>query len=979
MHDGDDTIGDPGAPRPEPGAAPPPGTWPAPPAGAAPPPPPATPSPPPPVASDPSTWSLPATPPTAPLPVGPSSDQPPPAGGWAPPSPPAPSDPGGWAPPSGPPPPPSPPAGPGWSGPSSTPPPAGPVLQGAPLPTYAGAGAEPPPPPGAPVTKGRSRAALAILSVTAVLAATTFAVVALTRPDGAGSAEEAVEGLFAAIEDEDAIGVMESLPPGERDVLLDPMVATVAELQRLGLLGSFELEDVPGADITVDGLALQSTNLGPGITKVRVTGGSITGTVIPDQVPIGPRARDLAQREGEEIDIPAETETESLADADLELVAIEEDGGWHVSLFYTIAEYARGDDTPLPQFGSGAIAPIGADTPEGAVRGLVEAGLSLDLGRVIGHLPPDEMRVLYDYMPLVLDEANQEADEARADGYEASLNRLDLHAEGDGDTRRVVIDGLAVNGGADEQSITYSWDGSCTVTEFTGPAYGRFAPIDEDGGFSEPEPSGSSTTRIEACTDGRVTVTEDGEEVSQDDLFGPFGGATGSGPFGVMSPFGTNANLGQTVTVVEVDGRWYVSPMRTVFDSMLSAMRGVEGEDIDRFFEDMDSWFGTGPGGTFEPIPGNGGTIPRTGGTIPAIDPDDPYLVCSEQWLDDLDPDATDEEWDAAYEEFEQCLEDAGEAPFEVPMTYDEPRVVGSSVLVLTPEGVSGFDLDGNPTWDAPVCDYPSWAAMLPGTSTEVEVADCGDELIGIDAATGSELWSIDADMIANHTRVGTKHLVQANADELIVTDLATGATTWQVDFLGDTSVASDDTTVYTATDHGIGAIDLERGEPRWSNAGRTTGIGMANGVLIVRSDQHYVQRLDPATGAVLWTSEVDDTSLDASDVIAFSSGVVIFKGTRGTRPISAYDLETGAQVWVIEDSADVAEVSASPASATVAATDHGSCDIELFDGRTGPAASTPAAIERCATSATIGAGRLVVTTVDDASGEFLVEVLPVP
>ena len=167
------------------------------------------------------------------------------------------------------------------------------------------------------------------------------------RASRAGPA--AVEALFAALGNEDAIGVMESLPPGERDVLLEPMVATVGELQRLGLLDSFALEDVPGADIEVDGLTLAATNLGEGVTKVRVTGGTITGTVIPDEVPIGPRTRELAERRAAgRSTIERRLETESLADADLELVAIEEDGGWHVSLFYTIAEAARGDDTAAP-------------------------------------------------------------------------------------------------------------------------------------------------------------------------------------------------------------------------------------------------------------------------------------------------------------------------------------------------------------------------------------------------------------------------------------------------------------------------------------------------------------------------------------------------------------------------------------------------------------------------------------------------------
>ncbi len=601
-------------------------------------------------AVDPRTWARPAAPPTA----GPSAAPPP---SMAP------------VPSAAPPPPPGP-----WSAPL--------------LPAYAGPDSAPPPPPGTPKTKVRSRAALAVLSVTAVLAASTFAVVALTRPDGAGSADEAVEQLFDAISHEDALGVMESLPPSEREVLLDPMVETVGELQRLGVLESFALDDVPGADIEVDGLTLQSTPLGAGVTKVRVTGGTITGTVIPDEVPIGPRTQELAERNGgDPIDIQAETDRQALADADLELVAIEEDGGWHVSLFYSIAEAARGD-APVPSFGAGGIRPIGSDTPEGAVRGLVQAGLDLDLGRAIGHLPPDEMRVLYDYVPLVLDDANDAANDARNEGYAAQLDRLDLHSEGDGTTRQVTIDALDVTGSADDTHVHYAWDGDCTVMEITQPGFERFAPVGSDPGrYRDPEPAEPTTTRAETCTDGRITVTEDGEEV--DDLTDELGPIT-------PTPFGRDATFGQSVTVVEVEGRWYVSPVRSVADSLLAALRGIEGSDIDAFFESFDGWLSTsssrfepvgeaiptpgttpmpgttpipGPRATIPkpgttPRPGPPGTVPRPGtpGTAPMPAGDDAYSICLDEVFGSIDSSGA-ESGDDLLEAFDRCLIEHGEEP----------------------------------------------------------------------------------------------------------------------------------------------------------------------------------------------------------------------------------------------------------------------------------------------------------------------------
>lgn len=740
------------------------------------------------------------------------------------------------------------------------------------------------------VVKGRSRVALAILSVTAVLAATTFAVVALTRPDGAGSAEEAVEQLFASIEAEDAIGVMESLPPGERDVLIEPVVQTVGELQRLGIFESFALEDVPGADIEVEGLTLSATNLGPGVTKVRVTGGSITGTVIPDEVPIGPRTRELAERQGEGIDIQADSSTEDLGDSDLELVAIEEDGGWHVSLFYTIAEAARGDDQPLPQFGGELIAPIGADSPEGAVRGLLDAGLALDLASVVGHLPPDEMRVAYDYVPLFLDDADSAADDARDAGFQAKVERLDLRAEGDGDTRRVTIDALDVSGGDDETTARYAWDGTCTTVEFTAPDFsGSFGEFDPDTGeFVEPDSSEleRTTNRVEVCTDGRRTITEDGEEVDLDEY-----------PEMSLFPGTFDPTFGQAITVVEHDGRWYVSPVRTIADSMLGALRGLDGSEIDEFFGQWDDMLGATPGTRFEPVPGAIDDDPF--GTVPPFDDDNPYVVCNEVFAD-LDADSTDEEYDEAQEQFEQCLIDQGEEPFVEPGYFGTPRFAGGHVLVPSGTSVDGYRLDGTLAWEGPDCDYGDWATPhAPSVKVDIEVASCGDELVGVDATNGFQLWRIDYPVDAERIRLGPATLAVVEWEEIRIHDARTGHELWSIPTANASMATADATRVYVGTDDSLRAFDIATGDELWSTPIGVTGLGVDEVALVARDSERVVRRIDPATGAVLWESVADNEHLKSAEVVAFTDDTVILQSTVDPESYVSYDLATGAQLWV--------------------------------------------------------------------------------
>ena len=91
------------------------------------------------------------------------------------------------------------------------------------------------------------------------------------------------------------------------------------------------------------------------------------------------------------------------------LVTIKDGDGWHVSLWYSVAEAARKDaGKPAPEFGQGVEAK-GADSPEAAVEELFASMGTLDVRRMIELTPPDEMAALHDYAPLFLDDAEAAA------------------------------------------------------------------------------------------------------------------------------------------------------------------------------------------------------------------------------------------------------------------------------------------------------------------------------------------------------------------------------------------------------------------------------------------------------------------------------------------------------------------------------------------------------------------------------------------
>ncbi|MEX2658738.1 MAG: hypothetical protein WD232_03500, partial [Acidimicrobiales bacterium] len=286
---------------------------------------------------------------------------------------------------------------PGWQQPPpgwSPPPPQGP-------PTGGPVGQLPPYPAPPPSRRGPAFVGIAVAAVLAV-AAGAFAITSMGN-DTPSTPEAAVEALFSALEDQDVLGILATLAPGERQVYQPFIEDMVGELQRLDVLaGDLDLAAIDGIEIDVDGLELRSSTLGKGVSSVSITGGTITSTLRPAEVPIGSFVRELMEDSG--VGMEPVTSTEPLAaDEPFEIVVID-DGGWHVSLHYSIAELARKEaGVAAPAFGQG-VQPEGADSPEGAVRALLEAAVDLDLRRVIALTPPGEMSALHDYAPLFLDD-----------------------------------------------------------------------------------------------------------------------------------------------------------------------------------------------------------------------------------------------------------------------------------------------------------------------------------------------------------------------------------------------------------------------------------------------------------------------------------------------------------------------------------------------------------------------------------------------
>jgi hypothetical protein len=397
--------------------------------------------------------------------------------------------------------------------------------------------AEPQPLPVSKAPLRWSRLAPLLVGGALVVGGGVFALTALQG--GGGSPEDPVKALFQAIDDEDVIGMLESLTAPERDALLDPAQRLAGELRRIGVADDrFDLRGLEGVDFQVTDLELESTELSDDLAEVRITGGQITATVSPDQLPIGADLRQAVEDAGGDLSETPQPEITDLAGSDDPFLVARHDGRWGVSLGYTIAESTRrNSDAPLPDFGSSEIDPLGADTPEGAVEGFMAAIDDGDVRGVIGHVDPEEMAALYDYAPLFLPELEGQVD-LPALARQLTINDLQLTAEGEGDTRRVTITAL--------DAIFEPVGGDRMVLRFT-------------DGCWEVETAGPSGPDLRRLCAGELPEA--------------------AAPLleGLIDPSALT-EITSGVEVHEADGEWYVSPARTILGGLVGAL-GVLSDD----------------------------------------------------------------------------------------------------------------------------------------------------------------------------------------------------------------------------------------------------------------------------------------------------------------------------------------------------------------------------------------------------------------
>lgn len=401
------------------------------------------------------------------------------------------------------------------------------------------------PPPGlpeetivtSPAPKRRPAAYIAVIVGLAAMAggAVFFARNLGSAEGGADTPVAAVQRLFDALADEDAVGVLETLLPSERDELLRPIQDITKELGRLDILRSdLDLSSISGVQLDFSNLTFTQKMLSSGVAVVDLKAGTSTYKVDPATSPLGDFVRQFLPPDATQV----VQGTDDLSNDEIFFATIKNGDKWYVSLWYSIAEAARADtNAPAPSFGNG-VAARGSATPENAVEELIRAAVALDVRRLIELTPPQEARALHDYAPLFIDAAVAGAKEARKE-FDVKITTLDLSANTSGDRSLVQIKEIAFTADIPAVGMSFTFDGECATV--SGPFFGTDEPIRQCGSGVVPS---ALLPNVPTPEIGFVAVRE--------------------------------------------GGQWYVSPSRTILDGMLGTLKAFDRKTLDmltQFFQ----------------------------------------------------------------------------------------------------------------------------------------------------------------------------------------------------------------------------------------------------------------------------------------------------------------------------------------------------------------------------------------------------------
>jgi hypothetical protein len=399
---------------------------------------------------------------------------------------------------------------------------------------------------------------LVALVVVAGVALLLRSVLGSDSATGAESPEAALDGLIQAIQDEDAIGIASMLDPDEFGLLVDSLDDADTSP---GLPGGLDLTVTApgGGPVTATFSTLGDSDSGLSVAAVdgvelalERTDGAATAVAIWDdrnvqafstaevdplsvvRLELSPTGGGFdvvgtGRVNGESLD----RFDERVEDVPLELVFIESNGRWYLSLSYTIANLAvSAGAVDEPDYGAWRRVledeTSGADTPIGVLERLFDAAPTFDIDDAILAIDPIETRLLHDFFPVIRAEIDDELAQAREEG-ELEITGFELTEEIDGDTANVYLDFVSIRA------------------------------VDEFGDETLAELDGSWCYRVEDPFETVSGCIEDDIADAQRDLDRQLEGT------GISFELRDLLPDRPLVVTTRRDGNWYLSPVATLY------------------------------------------------------------------------------------------------------------------------------------------------------------------------------------------------------------------------------------------------------------------------------------------------------------------------------------------------------------------------------------------------------------------------------
>jgi hypothetical protein len=347
----------------------------------------------------------------------------------------------------------------------------------------------------------------------------------------------AVNALLTAAQNSDLLGALDAIAPGERAVIEPGLETFIHQMQRLEVLNAdADPSHVPGVSFRFSEIQTSTQYLEPTIAAVSITHGTMTSAADIASLPLGSFITGLT---GSLAGRPSSSHTESAATGRSALVTVNDGGSWYVSLGYTIAvdSLRSGGGTGAPPSPSLAVRPSGAASPEAAVSDFLDSLAALNLSGMIADLAPGEMGALQSYAPMFLGKANAEISRVPKD-LSLKISVPSMSTEPLGSMTLVKVSKLVLR--ETSRGTTITINGHCTTETYLGH---------------------SATT----CNGA-----------------GEFQSILKLLPANVQSILErlSHAHPDEGIATVEENGKWYISPVATLLQSVNAVVAELQPSDL---------------------------------------------------------------------------------------------------------------------------------------------------------------------------------------------------------------------------------------------------------------------------------------------------------------------------------------------------------------------------------------------------------------